>query len=224
MLGVTLLGSAWLAGWVVAALLVPSWAMLGWVVAAAFGGAVAVLIMRSRARPVRRICQNLNRMSSEIQADLAQLQLQDSCGQLGAGWNRLIEEVVGARRELESFQIGQQARQTLGQYEMKWFSHLLNQIPHGLITVADDWLITFANTPAERLLGAAPGGLKGRKATEFFAHDLSHITPSSGIAIDQISELTSSPTLVRISAVMNDTERAETALLLQDVTHDPPDS
>ncbi len=197
-------------------------AAVGWVAAAAVGAALAVLFMRSRNRPARRICQNLSRISADLQSDLRQLELDDTCGQLGAGWNRLIEEVVNARRELESVQIRRQARETLNQYEMKWFSQLLNQIPHGLITVADDWLITFANSTAERMLGVQEGGLKGRKATDFFAQDLSHITPSAGIAIDQVSQLTHAPTLVRMTAMDNltETDRAETALLLQDVTQE----
>lgn len=191
-------------------------------VAAALGAAVTALVLRSRSRPVKRICENLSRVSGDIEADLAQLQLEDTCGQLGAGWNRLIEEVSHARRELETLQIRQHARETLSQYETKWFSQLLNQIPHGLITVADDWMITFANAAAERLLGVPEGGLKGRKATDFFAQDLSHITPSAGIAIDQVSELTSSPVLVRLTAMNHaqDSERAETALMLQDVTQE----
>ncbi|HOQ86165.1 MAG TPA: ATP-binding protein [Phycisphaerae bacterium] len=196
--------------------------LAGWVIAAAVGATAGVLVMHVRGRPVRQVCQRLSRVSGDIQADLAQLQLEDTCGQLGAAWNRLIEEVAAARRDLETLQIRQQARETLNNYEMKWFSQLLNQIPYGLITVADDWLITYANAAAERMLGVSEGGLKGRKATDFFAQDLSHISPSAGIAIDQTSELVSSPKLVRMTAVdaLSETERAETALLLQDVTQE----
>lgn len=213
MLGISMLGAGIWGGLGAAA---------GWAVAAGVGAGAAVLIIRSRERPARRICQNLTRLSSDIQSDMRQLQLEDTCGQLGAGWNRLIEEVAQARHDLETLQIRQQAKETLNQYEVKWFTQVLNQIPYGLITVSDDWLITFANSAAERLLGVGEGGLKGRKATDFFAQDLSHITPSTGIAIDQISELTHTHTLVRIRGVdnMNATERGESALLLQDVTNE----
>lgn len=197
-------------------------AAAGWVVAAGIGAGAAVLFLRSRERPVRRICQNLTRLSSDLQSDMRQLQLEDTCGQLGAGWNRLIEEVAHARHDLETLQIRQQAKETLNQYEVKWFTQVLNQIPYGLITVTDDWLITFANVAAERMLGMTEGGLKGRKATDYFAQDLTHITPSAGIGIDQVSELIHTHALVRITAVdnMNGAERSESALLLQDVTNE----
>lgn len=208
LLGAAWLGSAGLAG--------------ACVVAAVAGAGLSAFFFRSRARPVRSICQNLQRLSGDVQADLRQLQLADTCGQLGAGWNRLIAEVAHAREELETVQIRRQAKETLNQYELKWFRQLLDQLPYGLITVADDWLITYANAAAERMMNVGQGELKGRRATELFAQDFSHITPSTGMAIDQVSELTHAPMLVRIKAVdsADGAERLETALFLQDVTQE----
>jgi nitrogen fixation/metabolism regulation signal transduction histidine kinase len=197
-------------------------ALIAGVLGAGLGAVASVYWMRRRAQPVRQICRNLNQLSSDLQSDLRQLQIEDTAGQLGSAWNRLIEEIVTARRELESIHVRQQARETLNQYEMKWFSQLLNQIPYGLVTVAEDWLITFANTAAERLLGSPEGGLKGKRLTDFVAKDLSNVTPGSGIAIDQITQLHASPALIRMMAVNTEdqADRGETALLLQDVTHE----
>lgn len=183
-------------------------------VAAAAGAAVTFGLLRWRGRPARP--------SSRIQSELRLLQLEDTCGRLGEGWNQLIEQVTDTRRELEDVQIRRRAREALAQYELKWFTQLLNQIPCGLITVADEWLITFANPAAERLLGSPEGGLKGRYADEFFARDLSHVRPRAGIAIDQLTELRHAPALVRITTAgsMDDAVGSETALLLQDVTRE----
>lgn len=196
--------------------------LMGWLVAAGAGAAVAAAVAHARSRHLRRIAHNLSRVSSDIQADVRQLQLEDTASQLGAAWNHLIEEVATARRELEGIQIRQQAKETLGNYEMKWFTQLLNQIPYGLITVTADWLITFANVAAERMFGSPEGGLKGRRVSEFVARDLSQINPCLGIAIDQTSELVHAPTLVRLATVSvgDDVERGEAALLLQDITQE----
>lgn len=190
--------------------------------AAVAAAGLTAWILRSRATPARSICQNLQRLAGDLQSDLRELQLVDTSGQLGAGWNRLITEVANARQELETAQIHRQAKETLNQYELKWLRQLLDQLPYGLITVADDWLITFANAAAERMMNVGQGELKGRRATEFFAQDLSHITPSAGMAIDRVSELTHAPKMVRVTAVDNadGAERSETALLLQDVTQE----
>ncbi len=196
--------------------------MVPLLLAALIGGSVVFLVLWLRGRASRQICRNLERVSSEIQSDLRVLQLEDSAGQLGSAWNQLLQEFAEARQELQGLHIHEQAKQTLSEYEMKWFTQLLNQIPYGLITVTDDWLITFANLMAERMLGVQPGGLKGRRAAEFFAQDLALIPLSGGTAVDHTSELVSSSTLIRMSSVStgDDAERGETALLLQDVTHD----
>lgn len=194
----------------------------GWLIAAAAGAAITVAVLQARTRILRRISRKLQRASSDLQMDLRQLQLEDTAGQLGAAWNHLIAEVAKARAELESVQIRQQARETLEKYETKWYTKILNQIPCGLVTVTEDWLITFANVTAERMFGSPEGGLKGRRVTEFFSRDLSQINPCLGIAVDQTSELVNTSTLIRMSTVSmgDDGERGETALMLQDITQE----
>jgi two-component system phosphate regulon sensor histidine kinase PhoR len=189
---------------------------------AGIGAAAATLVLQARARPAQQICRNLSHISSDLQSDLRQLQLEDTAGQLGAAWNQLIGEVATARSELENLQVRQQARETLSQYEMKWFTQLINQIPYGLVTVTEDWLITFANAAAERTLGSPEDGLKGKRLIDFVANDLSGIAPGSGISIDQVTQLTASSALVRLVAVngADETERGEIALMLQDVTQE----
>ncbi len=201
-----------------------SWvfAIVAGLLGAGIGAAVAILVMQARGRPLKQICRSLSQISSDLQSDLRQLQLEDTASQIGSAWNQLIVEVMEARQQLETLQVRQQARETLSQYEMKWFTQLINQIPYGLITVAEDWMITFANAAAERTLGFPEGGLKGKRLTDYVANDLSGIAPGSGISIDQVSQLTASSTLVRLVAVngADETERGETALMLQDVTQE----
>ena len=188
---------------------------------AAGGLAYAWSRWRGRQRPVRHICSSLSGMAEQLQSDLRQLELEDGAGQLARGWNRLIEEVAGARRELEQSQIRQQARETLGRYEHKWLTQLLNRLPYGVLSVTEDWTVAFANHAAEQLLGVEEGGLKGRSACAFFRQDLSAASPASGATLDQTLELVGGPGLVRLTSVSTAGEspgNGETALLLRDVT------
>lgn len=181
----------------------------------------AVFLRRRRGdAPVRQICQRLDRISGDVASDLRQLQLEDTCGRLGESWNHLIREIESARQEIEAAHTRQQARETLDRYEVKWFTQVLNQLPFGMVVVSDDWIITFANAAASRMLGMLDGNLKGQKLTDFVRQDLSHITPGHGAAIDQTCELKSGAVLIRVSAMdsVAATSSGETALLLQDIT------
>jgi signal transduction histidine kinase len=175
---------------------------------------------RARCGAMSRIRGNLRRMAGDVQTDLAHLQLKDAHDQLAKGWNALIGEVTSVRRELEEFEVRHQARETVDRYQTRWMTEVLNAMPAGLLTVAADWTITFANEAASRMLRTDPAGLCGHRLTEFFKEELAAIHRESGAVIDRTFELCSSGTSLRLTSIRSagDAGSQDTALFISDMS------
>jgi len=202
--------SGWMPIWLAAAGLLSAIGWLGW---RRFG-------RRVPAEPIERIGRQLSRVPAEIAGDLRRLQLDDAADELARGWNMLLEAVAAAREELEELRLGRHARETLERYQARWMTDLVARMPYGLITVSDDWTITYANAAAERMLHAGSGGLKDRSLRDLIRNDLSPFHPGRGIALDRTFELKTAEASVRLTslAARDDAECGETVFFLHDVS------
>lgn len=167
-----------------------------------------------------RIHGNLRQLAENIHADLADLQLRDAQDQLSKGWNTLIKEITAVRRELDESQIRQQAKETVGRYQTRWLTEILNAMPAGLLIVSNDWTITFANESAARLLHAEADGLPGHRLTEFLGEELAAMSLTGGAIVDRVLEVRSTGASLRLTSIRSDdgADVHETALSLSDMS------
>jgi two-component system, OmpR family, phosphate regulon sensor histidine kinase PhoR len=175
---------------------------------------------RGRGGSAARIQGNLCRLANNVQADLGQLQLKDAQDQLSRGWNALVEQVASARRDLEEYEIRRLARETVDRYQTRWLTEILNAMPSGVLTVSDDWTITFANESAARMLRTEPTDLVGHKLTEFLDENLAGVSLSGGAAIDRTFELRSGGASLRLTSIrsFDGAGSHDTALHLSDMS------
>ncbi len=207
--GRSLIVSGWMPIWLAAVGLL---SVVGWLCWRRCG-------RRSPAGSIDLIGRNLSRVPAEIAGDLRRLQLDDSADELARGWNMLLQAVTAARKELEELRLSRHARETLERYQARWMTGLVARMPCGLITVSDDWTITYANAAAERMLHAGNGGLKDRSLRDFIRNDLSPFHPGRGIALDRTFELKTADAAVRLTSLANDdAECGEAVFFLHDVS------
>lgn len=184
-------------------------------------GLIVYRRVRRDIQPLRIVSSNLETIASQVELDLSQLQMADTFGQISEGWNRLIAEVNEAREDLEAFQIQQQASETIGRYHSNWVTELLNRMSYGLIMVAEDLTITFANASAERLLGQRQDELLNHKITEILGDALGTLSVPTGGAISRTFDLESTGASIRLKAVrtVSQVGEGQTAIFLQDISH-----
>lgn len=189
--------------------------------AAVSGGAVWAYFRRRRsAQPIDRIGQNLNRLAADVETDLRQLHMDAQGDLLAEAWNRLVDEVQSARREMETIQLRRQAKETIDRYRMKWLTELMNKMPYGLVTVSDDWTISFANECAMRVLEADCEDLVGHRLTEYLSKDILRLRLADGINIDRTFDLAATGNSIRVTSLRcsSETGVTETALFLSDMS------
>ncbi|MBN1347639.1 MAG: PAS domain S-box protein [Phycisphaerae bacterium] len=194
----------------------------GWIpVGLAVGGYVAYRLAYRAGGPLKRISRNLERVSQSIEGDLTQLQLADANELLSQGWNRLISEVVAARRELESYEVRRQALETVERYQQNWVRELLNHMPYGLLIASEDLVITFVNPTGERLVGQGQQELLDRGIVAVFGAPLESLRHSTGGTIDRTFDVTAQDRPLRLNVIKIDGEGGggQIALFVRDMSH-----
>ncbi len=176
--------------------------------------------LRQKQESLDKIQRNLNRLAAGVEEDLEQLQLEDRFGQLAHGWNQLVEEIGDIRSQLEDRQLQNNAQETVERYQMQWVMELLGQMPFGLVTVNEDWAITYANAVAARMLGVSADNLPGRNMAEFVEQELPRLHHLEGRTIDQNCEATLTDSAFRLTSVhcTGEGNSQETAVFLCDIS------
>jgi signal transduction histidine kinase len=123
------------------------------------GGAAAVVLLafalfyqclRQRLRPVAAIERNLTSYAEGVEKELLTLTLSDSLGSVARGWNQLIDQLAQMQQQQQS---GSAAGDVLARFENAAFRRVLDRLPFGVVCVAADQRVSYANGAAAALLG-----------------------------------------------------------------------
>lgn len=129
--------------------------LLGWAGAVAAVALAAHVVLYRRIRrqtfPLTAIQQNIESYASGVEKQFAALALSDTLGQVARGWNVLIAEMAQLQAALpRGGQVSGSA--ALQRFETRSLRHILDRLPVGILRVAANRTVGYANPAARRML------------------------------------------------------------------------
>lgn len=107
--------------------------------------------LRAHARPYTAIEQSIHTYTAGLERQFAALTLSDTLGQMAVAWNAMVEDVTKLQSQISTAaQPGTAA--ALQRLEARTLRHILDRLPIGVLRVAADQSINYANNAARRLL------------------------------------------------------------------------
>ncbi len=107
--------------------------------------------LRRHFRSMSLISENLMSRGDQIESDLHSLRLTDIHGALADQWNRLVDLVEEMSADTRRASASAELTAVLQKSGRGELAEVVNAVPDGLIHVADDWRVNFANSMAQRL-------------------------------------------------------------------------
>ncbi|MFO0840311.1 MAG: ATP-binding protein [Phycisphaerae bacterium] len=152
------------------------WAAL-WLAAfgALFTGAIcalfATLTLRRLLRASRAIERGLAEYARGVESELLSLTVSDALGDAATGWNQILSETVGLRQEIQMRKEMEKTGAILGRFDSAVFRKLLDRLPLGVIRVAKEGRVRYANAAAGALLVPAGGSLPDADVNDVIKDD-----------------------------------------------------
>ncbi|MGD8453702.1 MAG: ATP-binding protein [Phycisphaerae bacterium] len=152
--------------------------------------------LRRHLRPVAAIERNLHSYAAGIEQELTALTLSDSLGNVARGWNQLIAQLSDLQRQQQLAAAGPgRQEEVLSRFESAAFRKVVDRLPFGVLCVAADQTVGYANESAAGLLARKTEELVGKTLAEVIEDPAvcQAVTGAlarggSGLAVDQVSQ------------------------------------
>ncbi|MEW6200122.1 MAG: ATP-binding protein [Planctomycetota bacterium] len=127
--------------------------------------------LRRHLRPMAAIERSLHCYAQGLEQELVAMTLNDSLGAAARGWNRLIAQLTDLQQQVQSGQTAPAPGSVLERFEGALFRRVADRLPLGVLCVAENQRINYANAAGAALLGRGVEELVGRPAAEALPDD-----------------------------------------------------
>jgi len=181
--------------------------------------------LRRAIRPMAAVRDCLLAYEAGIERELSALQISDSFGRISAAWNSLLGFLRDMEREIQQYRSSLSAAHAIENYRSKRFQRILNAMPYGVVQLAEDGRVAYANpaaaallhVPEDKLLGARPEELSEDPVVKRLFSALGSASGTSEITVDRQIAGGQSSTTIRLT-IAHGMPAGERTIFLQDVS------
>ncbi len=181
--------------------------------------------LRRTVRPMAAVRDSLLAYEAGIEPQISALRISDCFGQVSAAWNNLLEFLDKTEQELRQQQSRLRVAHALDKYRSDTFEQILKGLPCGVVQIAEDRRVAYANPAAIALLQVPEAQLLGATCDELCDDPVvRHLLQSLGdgfggapVSVDRQISSHEGSTTVRLS-VIHGAAGDERVILLQDVS------
>ena len=158
--------------------------------------AVALLgvyrLMRKHFRSFARIVEALQSRNGDLGGSLRELQMADARDEVANSWNQLVEFAINLEEEVARSNASSDLLAALSKNNSGELAEAMVSVPIGVVLVADNASITYANSMARRMMGWP------RESDDVLALDDTAVSASGKPIADFVSHCLAQPDSLRI--------------------------